>query len=233
MLRHRGARACVSLGCSACGKKKPRPPAPPPPPPRRPARPPPPPPPPPPAPPRERRRPPPTEDEIFARKSLDELNTEHPLDDVFFALDSAQVVDEAAAGAAEGRRLDEAVDQSTKVMIEGHCDSRGSAEYNLALGDRRAGAVRDYLVSLGVPADRIQTRQQGQGAAVLQRGERSLLAAEPPRLTSSITAEVGRRPQAASGFSGRPRLSPRWCRRSPAPPRRGSAAAMIGRPTTR
>ena len=66
-------------------------------------------------------------------------------------------------------------------MIEGHADSRGTAEYNLALGERRAAAVRDYLVNLGLGADRITDRQQGQGIAVLHRGERGLLAAEPPR----------------------------------------------------
>ncbi len=41
------------------------------------------------------------------------------------------------------------------VQVEGHCDSRGSIEYNLALGERRAKAVKSYLVSLGVPADRM------------------------------------------------------------------------------
>ncbi len=44
-----------------------------------------------------------------------------------------------------------------KVTIEGHCDERGSTEYNLALGQRRADAVKQYLVSLGVPADRLAT----------------------------------------------------------------------------
>ena len=44
-----------------------------------------------------------------------------------------------------------------RVTIEGHCDERGSTEYNLALGDRRAGAVKQYLVSLGLSADRIST----------------------------------------------------------------------------
>jgi peptidoglycan-associated lipoprotein len=45
--------------------------------------------------------------------------------------------------------------------VEGHCDERGTAEYNLALGERRANAVRDYLVSLGIPAARIQTVSKG------------------------------------------------------------------------
>jgi peptidoglycan-associated lipoprotein len=44
-----------------------------------------------------------------------------------------------------------------KVTIEGHCDERGSTEYNLGLGQRRADAVKQYLVSLGVPADRLAT----------------------------------------------------------------------------
>jgi peptidoglycan-associated lipoprotein len=50
---------------------------------------------------------------------------------------------------------------STQVSIEGHCDSRGSSEYNLALGSRRATAVKDYLVSLGVPADRLTVISKG------------------------------------------------------------------------
>ena len=52
----------------------------------------------------------------------------------------------------------------TKIRIDGHCDERGSAEYNLALGERRAQAVREYLVSLGVRADRIEERSLGKDA---------------------------------------------------------------------
>jgi peptidoglycan-associated lipoprotein len=48
-----------------------------------------------------------------------------------------------------------------KVTIEGHCDERGSTEYNLALGDRRAAAVKNYLVSLGISADRMSTVSYG------------------------------------------------------------------------
>ena len=47
------------------------------------------------------------------------------------------------------------------VLLEGHCDERGSAEYNLGLGDRRAGTAKDFLVSLGVPADRLKTISYG------------------------------------------------------------------------
>jgi len=50
---------------------------------------------------------------------------------------------------------------SIRFTIEGHCDERGSTEYNLALGDRRANAVKQYLVSLGVPADRLTSTSWG------------------------------------------------------------------------
>ena len=46
-------------------------------------------------------------------------------------------------------------------MIEGHCDERGSAEYNLGLGDRRANSAKEYLVSLGIQADRVRTISYG------------------------------------------------------------------------
>jgi peptidoglycan-associated lipoprotein len=48
-----------------------------------------------------------------------------------------------------------------QITIEGHCDERGTAEYNLALGERRAVAARNYLVSLGLTADRIKTVSYG------------------------------------------------------------------------
>jgi peptidoglycan-associated lipoprotein len=50
---------------------------------------------------------------------------------------------------------------SAAVTLEGHCDERGTREYNLALGERRANAARDYLVSLGIPAARIRTISYG------------------------------------------------------------------------
>jgi peptidoglycan-associated lipoprotein len=52
-------------------------------------------------------------------------------------------------------------DPNFTVVVEGHCDERGSAEYNLALGDRRATAAKDFLVQLGVPADHLKTISYG------------------------------------------------------------------------
>jgi peptidoglycan-associated lipoprotein len=132
-------------------------PAPPPPPPATTPAPPPPPPAAPPAP----QPAPPTEDEIFRNKTLDQLNAEKPLTDTFFAYDSTELSAEARAA------IQKDVDwmkrwPSTKVMVEGHADSRGTNEYNLALGERRADAVRDYMVSLGMPADRITIVSKGE-----------------------------------------------------------------------
>ena len=152
----------VSLGAAACGKKPlPAPPAPPPPP-TAPAPPPtPPPPPPPPAPPPA----PPvlSEEDLFAKKSLAELSAE--LATVYFDLDESTIRDDARPvlqkNAAWLKRW-----SSTRVSVEGHCDERGSSEYNLGLGDRRAQAVRDYLVSLGIPGDRVAVVSKGKESPV-------------------------------------------------------------------
>lgn len=48
------------------------------------------------------------------------------------------------------------------VIVEGHCDERGSNEYNLSLGEQRAGAIRSFIVDLGIDASRIQTRSYGE-----------------------------------------------------------------------
>jgi peptidoglycan-associated lipoprotein len=50
---------------------------------------------------------------------------------------------------------------NASIVVEGHCDERGSAEYNLGLGDRRASSAKDFLVQLGVPADRLKTISYG------------------------------------------------------------------------
>jgi peptidoglycan-associated lipoprotein len=50
---------------------------------------------------------------------------------------------------------------SVRLMLEGHCDERGTREYNIALGDRRAASVKEYLVSLGIDAARLQTKSYG------------------------------------------------------------------------
>jgi peptidoglycan-associated lipoprotein len=150
---------CIAfIAAVGCGRKQPEV-APAPPPAAEPTPPPQPPPPPPPPPPPAPK--PLTEEEIFAKKTLDELNAEKPLADVQFDYDSAALSEQARGNLDKNagwlKRW-----SSTRILVEGHCDSRGTNEYNLALGERRADAARDYLVSLGVPTDRIQVVSKGE-----------------------------------------------------------------------
>jgi peptidoglycan-associated lipoprotein len=149
----------ISVGAAACGKKAPETAPPAPPPPAAPAAPPAPPPPPPPA------TPPPapkplSEEEIFANKTLEQLNAERPLGDVFFDLDESTIRDDARGPLTKNAEWLKRW-SSTRIMVEGHADERGSAEYNIALGDRRANAVRSYLVNLGIPENRITVTSKG------------------------------------------------------------------------
>jgi len=80
---------------------------------------------------------------------------------VYFAYDSSQVNPEEA-GKCEKVASHLMKGKSNGVIVEGHADERGSREYNLALGERRALAVRDYLISLGVDPAIIQTKSYGE-----------------------------------------------------------------------
>jgi len=149
----------VAVIAGACAKKPPQapPPGPTPPPVETKPETPPPPPPPPPAP----QPAAPTEDEIFAKKTLEQLNAEKPLADVLFAYDSVDLSAEARSGLQKNLEWLKRW-TTTKVMVEGHADSRGTNEYNLALAERRADAVRDYLASLGLAADRVTIVSKGE-----------------------------------------------------------------------
>jgi peptidoglycan-associated lipoprotein len=104
-----------------------------------------------------------TDDELFRRKSLDQLNAERPLNDVFFDLDGDTLRDEGRTALQRDAAWLSKWPQ-TRVLVEGHCDERGSAEYNLALGDRRAETVKQYLTTLGVAAERVEVRTLGKEA---------------------------------------------------------------------
>jgi peptidoglycan-associated lipoprotein len=99
-------------------------------------------------------------EERVSSGTLDEINKNSPLKPVFFDYDSSDI-------SAEGQKVLDADAEVLKknptwvITIEGHCDERGTAEYNLALGERRAVAARTYLVSLGIVADRIRTVSYG------------------------------------------------------------------------
>jgi peptidoglycan-associated lipoprotein len=102
----------------------------------------------------------PVRDDAISAASLDDLNKNSPLKPVFYELDSSDIT------AVSQKTLDENAAllkryPSWTVTVEGHCDERGTAEYNLALGERRAIAARAYLVSLGIPANRLRTVSYG------------------------------------------------------------------------
>jgi peptidoglycan-associated lipoprotein len=83
-----------------------------------------------------------------------------PLDDVYFDYDQYELTD--ATRALLGKHAEWLrARPAAKVMVEGHCDERGTVDYNLALGDKRARAVREHLVSLGIPEDRLSAISLG------------------------------------------------------------------------
>ena len=93
-----------------------------------------------------------------------ERRLQDDLRDALFDYDSNNIRDDARAALTSDSDALKRVfmDFPTAVInVEGHCDERGSAEYNLGLGDRRASAARDYLIQLGVPADRLKTISYG------------------------------------------------------------------------
>jgi len=102
----------------------------------------------------------PVAEDRIASASLDDLNRNSPLKPVFFALDSDELTPDAQKSLADDVGVLKKY-ASWTVTIEGHCDERGTAEYNLALGERRAVAARAYLVSLGIAADRLRTVSYG------------------------------------------------------------------------
>jgi peptidoglycan-associated lipoprotein len=83
-----------------------------------------------------------------------------PLKDVFFGYDTAVVQEDQQAALSDDVRWLKA-NSGVKVRIEGHCDERGTAEYNLGLGERRAAAVRNYVIAAGIPAARLSTVSYG------------------------------------------------------------------------
>jgi peptidoglycan-associated lipoprotein len=83
-----------------------------------------------------------------------------PLKDVFFAFDKAGIRDDQKAALAENVSWLKA-NAGAKILVEGHCDARGTVEYNMALGERRAKSVKDFLVKAGVAAERISTISYG------------------------------------------------------------------------
>jgi len=102
----------------------------------------------------------PLAEDSVSNRSLDDLNRDSPLKPVFFGLDSADLDDVGRAAATANADVLKKY-PTWIVTVEGHCDERGTSEYNLALGERRSTAVKTYLTSLGISPDRVRTVSYG------------------------------------------------------------------------
>lgn len=93
--------------------------------------------------------------------TLEEINAAEFLKNVFFEFDKFDLTDTAVSQLEQNGRwlLD---NSSVKVIIEGHCDERGTEEYNLALGERRSNSARSFLVRMGIASDRLMTASYGE-----------------------------------------------------------------------
>jgi peptidoglycan-associated lipoprotein len=96
----------------------------------------------------------------LSSSDIDSLNRNSPFQPVFFGYDQ-DTIDETGQQTLNSNAALMKKYPTWVVTIEGHSDERGTAEYNLALGERRALAARNYLVSLGIPADRLRTVSYG------------------------------------------------------------------------
>jgi peptidoglycan-associated lipoprotein len=106
-----------------------------------------------------------SEEEIFMSKSLEQVNLEAPLKMIYFDYDR-YFIREDAKPTLEANANWLGKFKSAKILIEGHCDERGTEEYNLALGEKRAKSAFDHLVSLGIPQDRLKIISYGKSQPV-------------------------------------------------------------------
>ncbi len=93
--------------------------------------------------------------------SIQELNSRGYLQDAYFDYDSYELRDDARSALATDAEWLKKF-PTVQILIEGHCDERGTNEYNLALGERRANSAKDYLTSLGLDGGRVKTVSYGE-----------------------------------------------------------------------
>ncbi len=89
------------------------------------------------------------------------MELQQNLSDVHFAYDESELTDASRSALQANSAWLQRPHVSATIQIEGHCDERGTVEYNQALGERRARAAYDYLVSLGVPDSRLEMVSYG------------------------------------------------------------------------
>ena len=115
-----------------------------------------------------RRAPAPTATCASAPPNVSELFDQN-VKDAYFDLDKSDISADARAAPSPRTRNSCGPIRRSRISIEGHCDERGSTEYNLGLGQRRAEAAKNFLISLGISADRMETISWGKERPVLHR----------------------------------------------------------------
>ena len=93
-------------------------------------------------------------------QDISEMNKKGYLTDAYFDYDQSDLRDDARTALSGNAQWLKRY-PSIQILVEGHCDERGTSAYNLALGDRRANAARDYVASLGISAARVRTVSYG------------------------------------------------------------------------
>ena len=108
-----------------------------------------------------------SEEEIFQQKTIEDLNKDQTLKRINFDFDKYQVREDMKsilqANANWMLKF-----STVQILIEGHCDERGTIEYNIALGEKRAEAAKNYLASLGVDAAKIKIVSYGKSKPLVQ-----------------------------------------------------------------
>lgn len=108
-----------------------------------------------------------TEEEIFMQKTLDQINSEGHLKMIHFDFDKYFIREDMKPILQKNSEwlLNH---QSVEIVVEGHCDERGTVEYNMALGEKRAEAAMKYLESLGVPSERMRIISYGKNRPLVK-----------------------------------------------------------------
>jgi len=107
--------------------------------------------------------PPPTSNTTAPNLTIDQRISQQ-VQDVFFAYDKYDIEEDTRSTLTRDADAIKSIltdFPNASLIVEGHCDERGSAEYNLGLGDRRASSTKEFLVQLGVPADKLRTVSYG------------------------------------------------------------------------
>jgi peptidoglycan-associated lipoprotein len=110
-----------------------------------------------------------------AQKASFTSQLQSALEKIYFYFDSANLSESARKTLTKNASV-LMKESSAKILIEGNCDERGSAEYNLALGERRAKSAQQYLLTLGVKADRLSTISYGKEKPAVQGSDETAMA---------------------------------------------------------